>query len=329
MVLCAAVVVALLWFLVTGGGVSSSDLAKEKARLSDEKAKSAKKLDAAMEDVALMKDWRARSLPADPATAKQRYTAWLIKLVEQAKFVNTKVAPGDGAVTKTHRILTFQVHGLTSMDRLTAFLFNFYSAGHLHKITRLDMEPTDRRGQIKVAISIEALSLPDSLNKEKLTEEKGKSLKSDKLADYRVIADRDVFSAYRLIERPSPFDIARYTFVNALIETDRGGEVWLNDRPSGKEWKLHTGEEFKIGELRGAVKSISGVREVIIVLDGRARRYALGDNLREGVEVREPQRPNNEEPKAAADDQKTAEDEQGAADKASETADRGRRNDEI
>ena len=64
MVLCAAVVVALLWFLVTGGGVSSSDLAKEKARLSDEKAKSAKKLDAAMEDVALMKDCRSRDRQA-------------------------------------------------------------------------------------------------------------------------------------------------------------------------------------------------------------------------------------------------------------------------
>ena len=75
--------------------------------------------------------------------------------------------------------------------------------------------------------------------------------------------------------------------VSLVHAVDGRGEVWLVERTSGKDWKLHDGERLEIGLLRGTVRTI-GTHDVTVDVGGRLRRYRTGDNLGGGEEMQKP-----------------------------------------
>lgn len=64
-------------------------------------------------------------------------------------------------------------------------------------------------------------------------------------------------------DRPKPpaFDVAKWAFVTAIVQEGDVGQVWINERSSGKSQKLKIGDDVKFGSIQGKVSRIdsSGV----------------------------------------------------------------------
>jgi hypothetical protein len=152
----------------------------------------------------------------------------------------------------------------------------------LHQIRSIDVSTVPNAPEIEVSMDVEAMSLPGADRKNKLTEERGRTLRLSKLSDYsQAIASRNLFGPFH----PQGPDATELTFVTAILAVDGRGEVWLVNRTSGLDWKLHEGDRFDVSALHGTVKSI-GVRDIIVEADGRLRRFRSGENLRGGEEIK-------------------------------------------
>lgn len=52
------------------------------------------------------------------------------------------------------------------------------------------------------------------------------------------------------------FDVAKWAFVTAIIQEGEVGQVWINERSSGKSQKLKIGDDIKFGSVNGKVSRI-------------------------------------------------------------------------
>ena len=117
------------------------------------------------------------------------------------------------AATSSRKI-SFTLHAQAKLGELVQFMYEFYSAGFLHQIRKLDIKPNKNSRDLDVDLSIEALSLPTAASKTQLSKEAGHGLQLAKLADYRdPIVKRDFFAPYSAatIVRPRRRDAAEST----------------------------------------------------------------------------------------------------------------------
>jgi hypothetical protein len=292
---CGTGLVAALWFVVFAGP-SRDSLRSQCDRLQKAVETKQRLLATTTADAKRLSEWQQRALPPDAAHARSKYQDWIREVANKAKFNQLNVAPGEGVLKKNiYAISMFTITGRADLGRLTRFLYEFYSAGHLHKITKIDLKPADKPGELDVTIVAEAMSLASNDRKDELSKESGKALQTAKLADYATpIVGRNMFAPYAPVQNRPDFDVARYTFITAIIEANGRNEVWLHDRTKPPEkrslMKLAAGENFRVGATHGSVKSFVWP-QVILDVDGQTRLFRQGDNLRGGMKVPESQRP--------------------------------------
>ncbi len=287
------VFVMLAWFLLFFGDSRSSTQLRAKAvQLREDLAKKQKSLAAALLEAKQLADWQKRALPSNYTLAQSLYRNWLSELAGRSNFQKlTIVSSDDHTLRKAVTSISFTLNCRATLGDVTKFLYEFYSAGHLHQIRSLTLKPVENSRELDVGMTIQALSLPDADRKDQLTKEPGHGLKLASIDDYRgAIAKRDLFTPFREA-RPqvadNSLDMARFVFVTGFTEVDGARQVWIQDRTAGKLWTLSEGGEFQVGQLRGKVRSIGADREVIIDFDGHGRRLRGGENLRGGVEINE------------------------------------------
>jgi hypothetical protein len=285
--LVLAVIAGVLLF--TGDGRPGGQLRGERDRLAAEVEKKQGKLDAARRSAEQLAAWERRALPTDATSARSLYQNWLRGLADRVRLRQVKLDSGEAQSRRNmYTLFSFTVRGRATLLQLARFLHEFYAAGHLHQVRRLDMKPVEGSSDLDVTLNIEALSLPGADRAEKLSQEPGTWLKLVQLSDYNLIAQRNLFSppaSARTGPPPSPpsLDAAQFTFVTAIIkDVDGQTQVWLVDRMAGKTLKLNQGERFQIGPVQGRVAQI-GTDDVVVELDGRSRRLRLGDHLRGGI----------------------------------------------
>jgi hypothetical protein len=252
-------------------------------------------------DLDRLPDLRSRALPASPDIAKREYQNWLGKLasndLKNHKLEAREPQPlkyTDVSDKKSHVIyekLHFTITSQSTIDELTRFLFDFYSAGHLHKICSVKITPlVNKPSQLELTIQVEALSLPDSKQTDKLSSEKGNRLKLASVDAYKdKIVKREPFLAYAPPRRrdddkgppqqPTKIDPLQYTFLTAILEADGVPEAWLYERPADKVYKVHEGEEFNIGKVKGKVNRI-GSNDIDVEIDGKSRTVGYGSSLK-------------------------------------------------
>jgi hypothetical protein len=259
-------------------------------------------------------DWQRRSLPADQEIAQSLYENWLRNLVSKSSFSNISITgqPAQYArdLTASRATTTSKKSGSSqpenfvyiryslkikcqgSLEKLTRFLYDFYSAGHLHKISTINIKPIKNSSDLDLDLTVEALSLPGSKQKDKLYVETGKILKLS-LDEYKkTIVDRNLFAAYKPAAPPRSRDTGpkdppkppkinplQFSYLTAIIEADGVPEAWLLERTTGQTLRLHEGEGFKIDKYNGKVIRI-GYNEIEIELDGQNHTIGYGSNLK-------------------------------------------------
>lgn len=172
-----ALVVAALLLVVVGRFLFTTWRGPLKA-LADRRDELVKEVDKKHERVARSRkaqarlaEWNRRSLPSDPVVARSLYQNWLLGLGKEAGFQGTKVdVTGQGRQRGgVYRALRFTVQARATIEKLTDFLYQFYSADQLHLIRSLSIKPTADSGDLELTLVVEALSLPDAKPDPKVT----------------------------------------------------------------------------------------------------------------------------------------------------------------
>lgn len=239
-------------------------------------------------------EYERRSLPADSQLARAAYHNWLLARVQEAKLAGADVT-AQTAVARRENFdrLTYNVNGRGSLEQLVKLLYEFYSAGHLHKLKRLNVEPVESGSTLDLSLTIEALALKTAEQQVELADVPGDRLaEKDWEAYRRAIVGRNVFAAYvpPPVERREPppeppkppFDVARYAFVTAIVAVDGRPQVWVLVRTTGQTLKLFEGDHFEVGNVGADVVSI-GKRSVEIAVGEQRLLAMLGESLRDAA----------------------------------------------
>jgi hypothetical protein len=112
-----------------------------------------------------------RSLPPQVEAAKTAYAQWLAQLVHDpsVSFSPVNIQTIRDAADQGFTRLVFQVDGDATYPQFINFLEKFYASDHLHKITNLKMPLGKDAKKLNINLTIEALALPGSENKQDLS----------------------------------------------------------------------------------------------------------------------------------------------------------------
>ena len=311
------VVLMAVWLVV--GGKSPATLRKEHENLLEIVAEKQRKSSPLVQATKELRRREQRSLPTHPQAARALYKQWLLEtIVDGVKFSNANISPKAGTSRPgIYTGLKFTVEMNGTLEKLTRFLHEFYSASHLHKISSLSINPIDGSPEFKLDVTIEALMLPGADRRNKLSTEPGNRLELSSLQEYQDVilsrkmdenrvdrpaayTARGLFASYapppepKRVRKPEPervrepeppppvFDLTKYTYVTAMISVDGKSEAWLEIRPTGETKKVKEGEQFEIGKVRCKILRI-GNRQVEITLDGEHRLVGFQESLRDGL----------------------------------------------
>jgi len=226
-----------------------------------------------------------RSLPANPEMARSRYQAWLLQLVGNAQLTGTSVDAGDPvAVTYTarrlkkplvlYRRITFTVHGRGDLTQITRFLYDFYAAGHLHKIRSLSLNPIGNGQMVDMNASIEAISMPTAERDTELSTTAADQLAFADIRPYQLIAQRNLFG------RGGAHWAWQQIALTAVTKNVAGiGEAWFTVGGNSQTQIVPAGQTLT-GPVDLTVVQLDG-RDAIVDVDGQRFRLGVGHSLAE------------------------------------------------
>lgn len=221
--------------------------------------------------------WENASLPPDTEIARSLYRTWLLDLVEGSGFQSAHVDSGPANSRKgIYDSLSFSVRGKGSLNQVVKFLYDFYRAGHLHKIQSLNLNPVGKGGGLDVVMAIEALVLPGTTNKKQLTTESSNRLAFASLSDYAIISQRNLFGA------GGESDESRQAFLTGVTLDGGEREAWFTLRGQDKLLKLRKGGRFEIGHFSGTVVEILD-DDVILESVGERWLLSIGEPLADAM----------------------------------------------
>lgn len=217
--------------------------------------------------------WESQSLPSRSEVARSLYQAWLLELVDFAGLDNYAVTSGEPLGQKgMYQSISFSVRGRGSLDDLTRFLFEFYSAGHLHQVRSIAMTPVHGSDQLDLSLAIEGLILPSADREDRLSSGTAQRLASSSLEAYQPIVARNLFGI-----GSSP-DATDHTYLTAVNYVNGQPEAWFDLRSEDRILKLRAGDRLEVGQFKGTVADIEDT-DVILDLDGQRWLLTVGENL--------------------------------------------------
>jgi len=221
----------------------------------------------------LLARWEAQSLPSDSEVARSLYQAWLLELVNYVDLANPNVDSGSPLGRKgLYQAISFSVRGRGTLEQLTTFLFEFYSANHLHQIRSLSIMPLQKSDQLDLSISIEAIVLGTADRRDRLSTERSDRLASERLEDYYPIVRRNLFGF-----GGSP-DATDHTYLTTVVYVDDAPEAWFTLRSSDEVLKLREGQSLHVGQFQGTVRHIDD-GDMVLESEGERWLLTIGENL--------------------------------------------------
>ena len=231
--------------------------------------------------------WQAQSLPTDPDVAQSLYHDWLRQQISEAGLEVKELSSKQStmAQSKYYKQLTFTIEAEGKVDALTKFLYSFYQSGHLHRISKATLTPTDGREKLALFLIVDAISLPDCDRSDRLTDA-ASSLKlpsQDELEEK--IVSRNIFAVYQptqdeTVAAAESDSEAAQAFVSSMTEGLEGWRMSILMRESGKILYFSEGDEIAVGQFKGTIHKLDG-RKVIVSTDTERLQIRLGENLKQ------------------------------------------------
>lgn len=232
--------------------------------------------------------YRQRALPFDLDRARSEYQGWLEQIVKANDMTQSSVEVGvpasvtikDGDKKKeAYRRYAFTVNCGGTLQQVTQFLFDFYQAGHLHKINTMNVARTGG-GRFNLNIGGEALGLASCERGTELSQTTSNRLAKQSVEDYAGIVRRNIFSR----EVGATLKLISLTSVTF----DRSGlpEAWFKVGTQQQTKKLQRGEKLVVTVHEIEVIDIQP-RSVLLDVDGSILDLAVGQTLFEAMKALE------------------------------------------
>jgi len=101
-----------------------------------------------------------RTLPQNQNAAQFQYSYWLLELLQYSGFQNPYVDPHRPVRVPSGASFQFTILCTGTLEQLSHFLFEFYYAPFLHRITTMTMAPDEGEpDQMKFVITVNALTM--------------------------------------------------------------------------------------------------------------------------------------------------------------------------
>lgn len=228
----------------------------------------------------------ARSLPYDSEAARKAYLTWLTQLAIENEIKQSRpevTSPpvvisakgADGKSKEAYKRYGFTLNGVGRLENVTQFLFSFYRAGHLHKITSLTLTPSSG-GMFNVGIAGEALSIPTCDRKSELTSQTANSCKFASVDEYAHIVRRNIFSP--------DGGVALKQIALSSVTFDKSGnpEAWFKVGATNATKRMQREDAFDFSVHRIQVIDIQP-RSVMIDLDGKILNLPIGKSVKDAL----------------------------------------------
>jgi hypothetical protein len=239
--------------------------------------------------------WQAQSLPTDIDRAQSEYRAWLIAQGEAAglQLDDVKLA-GSQQRGEAYTAISYSAEAQGDLAQLAKFLYRFYSAGALHKLTKLQITPLAGGQQLKAAFGIEALSVRGATRDEGMPEPV--PLASGDEAQYvSELTCRNLFAKYvppappkppepKVVKKEPPpppkFDDAEHAYLTGIVQD----QAWIHVRTKDETLRLKAGDKLKVGLLEGDIVSVEQ-RAITYKTSEGTFSVSLGQPIRPGAAV--------------------------------------------
>lgn len=232
------------------------------------------------------------SLPYHQELAQSRYQDWLLNLVKTVKFEQPGVDAGPPAPVsrksrssgQSRKIFTrypFAVRGRGTLHQVTRFMYEFYRAGHLHKIRSVTLTPRAGGSQLDITLSIEALGLAGCEREKDLSSVPSGRLASRTLGDYMPIVRRNIFS------RDATKTLRNIMLTAITFDSDGKTMAWFSLGTTQSTQILHRGDTLQTTAHQVELIDIQP-RLALLAVDGQVVTVNLGQTLQEAMEANRP-----------------------------------------
>ena len=237
--------------------------------------------------------YAARALPYSPQLARSGYQEWLLGLVEQHGLQSASVdAAQPVAIELKSRTkkgkrqsigfrIGYSLRAQATVTKLAQFLQEFRSAGHLHKVRSLALNPTGKEGTLDVNMSIEVLGLDASPNKDQLSRWHLADDAMTSLGGYEKFVQRNLF-ARGFAKSLQDVELKAITF-------DRLGtaRAWFRIDSSGNTRTVGVGDQVPVALHDISVKDIQPGK-VLVHVNETPYWLTLGQSIAQvsGAEVK-------------------------------------------
>ena len=247
-------------------------------QLADRIAKREEELARAIKSGRQLEVFESQSLPSNTEVAVSLYRSWLTELVEYAKLSNAYVDAGAPLNRKNmYQSVDFSIRASGTLPQLLTFLFEFYHAGHLHQIQRINITPAQRRSELDLDIAVQALVLPTADRIDRLSTVAANRLAFDNLADYNLIAERNLFGF-----TGQGVHQTDQTYLTAVVQSAGQRQAWFTVRSTDEVQRLKTGDLLAVGTFQGTIHEIDD-HDVIVESEGERWLLTVGESLAQAL----------------------------------------------
>ena len=215
-----------------------------------------------------------RTLPSSRNEAQSQYSFWLLELLLYSGFENNHVNPSAPVQVPSGASFQFNVQCTGTLAQISYFLFEFYHAPFLHRLTTMTLAPAEGNPeQLTFSMVINALALNTYPYQPPLGNQMPTGyisrLAFSEFAMYQVIANRNLLQTAK-----GGIDLADYTFLSAILDRNNQTEVWFSVRTNDSTIKAKLGDLIQSGSFSGRLVEIL---DQDIVLDRNGERWLLAN----------------------------------------------------
>ncbi len=226
---------------------------------------------AILADAKRLELWQAQSLPSDPQLARSLYQGWLVQLAQHVGLTDATFDSSAAQQRKDlYHVFGFTLHATGTLEQLTALLYEFYRAGHLHQIRSLELSP-QRGGRLGIFMQIEALAIAGVKGSNRLSTLTANKLAYGDFERYRLIVQRNIFG-----HGMAPADAGLR--LTAITFSDGMPQAWFNIDSLAQTVRLTVGETLEVGHLLIKLAEVYEL-DAVLEVDGQRWLLSVGEAL--------------------------------------------------
>jgi len=223
----------------------------------------------------------SRSFPQSATAVRTFYQHWLSEVATFCDFVELQIVSFDPTQTAWCFHYRFHLRGRVSSEGFARFLYEFYWAPYLHRVTSFSLIPVEQSDLMIVDMTIEGIALyrmPTVVDYplfDRLPEGWHKRLASGPFSTYQTVADRNLLQFTR-----AGVDLADFTAITFINIENGEPQLWLTDRTSSstKPIVVKLNDTVKIGSFVAKFIESDG-NYAIFDRDGQYWLLEIGERL--------------------------------------------------